>query len=283
MNSTNKFNLPSLFIYLQLLPLCGRIGFYLTFWLGQVRRSSPCFVNFSCASFLSRFLSFSSSSDLFLRPCFLRHTFLHSWTHFLAFMEWADDIGSWPAAWSYVPVQSSSCSLRVFSITFCHWNGPSFNPNLLPPTLCCSTNCCALTVLCTRDVARFEAPRKTTLITYFISHLLYITLTLYHNYFISHFISHLLYITLTLYHTYFISHLLYITLTLYHTYFISHLLLTLYPSLEVTAETQVRGLWRASGAVQSRVLILFRINPLKVLILFRINPLKVLIRSAGVQ
>ena len=29
-------------------------------------------------------------------------------------MEWADDIGSGPAAWSYVPVQSSSCSLRVF-------------------------------------------------------------------------------------------------------------------------------------------------------------------------
>ena len=29
-------------------------------------------------------------------------------------MEWADDIGSRPAAWSYVPVQFSSCSLRVF-------------------------------------------------------------------------------------------------------------------------------------------------------------------------
>ena len=29
-------------------------------------------------------------------------------------MEWADEIGSGPAAWSYVPVQSSSCSLRVF-------------------------------------------------------------------------------------------------------------------------------------------------------------------------
>ena len=46
--------------------------------------------------------------------CIHGHTFLHSWTHFLAFMEWADDIGSGPAAWSYVPVQSSSCSLRVF-------------------------------------------------------------------------------------------------------------------------------------------------------------------------
>ena len=64
---------------------------------------------------------------LFLRPCLIHarmpdwgrafvhgHTFLHSWTHFLAFMEWADDIGSRPAAWSYVPVQSYSCSLRVF-------------------------------------------------------------------------------------------------------------------------------------------------------------------------
>ena len=46
--------------------------------------------------------------------CIHGHTFLHSWTHFLAFMEWADDIGSRPAAWSYVPVQSSSCFLRVF-------------------------------------------------------------------------------------------------------------------------------------------------------------------------
>ena len=37
-----------------------------------------------------------------------------AWTHFLAFMEWADDGGNRPAAWSYVPVQFSSCSLRVF-------------------------------------------------------------------------------------------------------------------------------------------------------------------------
>ena len=29
-------------------------------------------------------------------------------------MEWADDIGSGPAAWSYVPVPSFSCSLLVF-------------------------------------------------------------------------------------------------------------------------------------------------------------------------
>ena len=37
-----------------------------------------------------------------------------AWTHFLAFMEWVGDGGSRPAAWSYVPVQSSPCSLRVF-------------------------------------------------------------------------------------------------------------------------------------------------------------------------
>ena len=29
-------------------------------------------------------------------------------------MEWADDAGNRPAAWSYVPIQSYSCSLRVF-------------------------------------------------------------------------------------------------------------------------------------------------------------------------
>ena len=74
-------------------------------------------------SFLSLFL--------FLRPCLIHarmpdrgrvfvhgHTFLHSWTHFLAFMEWADDGCSGPATWSYVPVKSSSCSLRVFYRTF---------------------------------------------------------------------------------------------------------------------------------------------------------------------
>ena len=57
---------------------------------------------------------------LYLRPCLIHarmpdwgravvhgHTFLHSWTHFLAFMEWADDIGllhgatflSWGNSW----------------------------------------------------------------------------------------------------------------------------------------------------------------------------------------
>ena len=40
------------------------------------------------------------------------HLFI--WTHFLAFMEWADDGGNRPAAWSYVLIQSYSCSLRVF-------------------------------------------------------------------------------------------------------------------------------------------------------------------------
>ena len=37
-----------------------------------------------------------------------------SWTHFLAFMEWANAFFSRPVAWSYVPVQYYSCSLRVF-------------------------------------------------------------------------------------------------------------------------------------------------------------------------
>ena len=109
-------------------------------WLGEVRLSSPCFVNLNCAQvglFLvphigfcfvglpffpsaSWPLSFLSLFFLFLRPCFI-HTRMpemgrvfFAWTHFLAFMEWADDIGSRPAAWSYVPVQCSSFSLRVF-------------------------------------------------------------------------------------------------------------------------------------------------------------------------
>ena len=29
-------------------------------------------------------------------------------------MEWADDIGSRTGAWSYVPIESYSCSLRGF-------------------------------------------------------------------------------------------------------------------------------------------------------------------------
>ena len=85
----------------------------------------PCFS--SSDVFLFAFLSISLLASvypvslplffLFLQPCLIHarmpdwgrafvhgHTFLHSWTHFLAFMEWADDIGSGPAAWSYVPV-----------------------------------------------------------------------------------------------------------------------------------------------------------------------------------
>ena len=60
--------------------------------------------------------------------CIHGHTFLHSWTHFLAFMEWADDIGSRPAAWSCVPVQSSSCSLRVFYGTLVVGKDTSYIP-----------------------------------------------------------------------------------------------------------------------------------------------------------
>ena len=88
-------------------------------WLGEVQRSSPCFVNLSCpgrpcfgSSDVFYFvglpfcpsaswpLSFLSLFFLFLRPCLIHarmpdwgrafvhgHTFLHSWTHFLAFMD----------------------------------------------------------------------------------------------------------------------------------------------------------------------------------------------------
>ena len=38
-------------------------------------------------------------------------------TDFLAFMVWADDIGSLPAAWSYIADQFYPCSLRVFYMT----------------------------------------------------------------------------------------------------------------------------------------------------------------------
>ena len=40
----------------------------------------------------------------------MSHRCFCAWTHFLAFMEWADDICSGPAARSYVPVQSYLCS-----------------------------------------------------------------------------------------------------------------------------------------------------------------------------
>ena len=80
---------------------------------GQCR---PCFSSSDvfCFAFLSISLLASVSLPLFfLRPCLIHarlpeggrafvhgHTFLHSW--------------SGPAAWSCVPVQSYTCSLRVF-------------------------------------------------------------------------------------------------------------------------------------------------------------------------
>ena len=118
--------------------------------------SSHCFVNLCCpfrgkvccssldSFFWAAFLSISLLASvflplffLFLRPawfmrefltgvgllcmdtlsCIHGHTFLHSWTHFLASMEWADDIGSRLATWSYFPVQSSSCSLLVLCMS----------------------------------------------------------------------------------------------------------------------------------------------------------------------
>ena len=35
----------------------------------------------------------------------------------ISFKEWADDIGSWLAAWSYVPVQYYNYSLCIFYVT----------------------------------------------------------------------------------------------------------------------------------------------------------------------
>ena len=77
-----------------------------------------CMDTLSCIhghTFLHSWTHFLAFMDTL--SCIHGHTFLHSWTHFLAFMEWADDIGFRPAAWSYVAVQSYSCSLRVFYIT----------------------------------------------------------------------------------------------------------------------------------------------------------------------
>ena len=72
-----KFIATLIFLQRTCLPEClGAEGHSL--WLGEVKRSFPACIDF------------------------------------LAFMEWADDIGSRPAAWGYVPVRSSSCSLRVF-------------------------------------------------------------------------------------------------------------------------------------------------------------------------
>ena len=115
-------------------------------WLGEVKRSPPTLFTSACVkvgrpcfsssdvfcfvglpffpsaswplSFLSLFLSFSSSSDLawFMRDC-LRGVGLLCMDKLLAFMEWAGDGGNRPAAWSYVPVRFSSCSLRVFYMT----------------------------------------------------------------------------------------------------------------------------------------------------------------------
>ena len=110
-------------------------------WLGEVERSPPppALLTYLCpgrpcysSSFVFLFcwakqkhISLLASVSLplfllFLRPCLIHARMLElglgfcAWTHFLAFMEWVDDGGSRPAAWSFIPVQSSSCSLRVF-------------------------------------------------------------------------------------------------------------------------------------------------------------------------
>ena len=74
---------------------------------------------------------------------FLRHRLIHArmsnWgrTHFLAFMEWADDGGSRPAACSNVPVQSSSCSLRAFYRTFVVGKDTYYAPLVIIMMLIC--------------------------------------------------------------------------------------------------------------------------------------------------
>ena len=69
-----------------------------------------CWAAFLFISLLASLsLSFSFSSVL---AWFMRE--LGLWTDCLAFMDGANEIDSRPAAWSYIPVQSYSCSLRVF-------------------------------------------------------------------------------------------------------------------------------------------------------------------------
>ena len=74
---------------------------------------------------------------LFLQPCLIRARMpdwfraFCAWTHFLAFMEWAEDIGSQSTAWHYVPVQSSFCSLRVFYRTFAVGNDTYKTPFII--------------------------------------------------------------------------------------------------------------------------------------------------------
>ena len=74
---------------------------------------------------------------------FLRHRLIHArmsnWgrTHFLAFMEWADDGGSRPAACSNVPVQSSSCALRAFYRTFVVGKDTYYAPLVIIMMLIC--------------------------------------------------------------------------------------------------------------------------------------------------
>ena len=62
-------------------------------------------------------MSSYASCPLFPHPPTLNHARMpdRGYTGLLCMdMEWVDDIGSRPAAWCYVPVQSYSCSLIVF-------------------------------------------------------------------------------------------------------------------------------------------------------------------------
>ena len=123
-------------IYLSLLEICHilylvDLKFYCELILAwAVRVANHCFSSsdmflFCWTAFLSISLlasvfpvslplfSLSSALAWFMREC-LTGVGLCAWTHFIAFMEWADEIGSRPYVWSYVPVQFYSYSLRVF-------------------------------------------------------------------------------------------------------------------------------------------------------------------------
>ena len=65
-----------------------------------------CWAAFLSISLLISPIFFFSLSPTLLDPCATALVGQGSseWTHFLAFMEWADDSGSRPAAWSYVTV-----------------------------------------------------------------------------------------------------------------------------------------------------------------------------------
>ena len=98
---------------------------------------------------------------LFLRPYLIhgrmpdrgrafvhRHTFLQSWSGSITLV-----VGLLHGAtFLSIFLLFSLCLLLLSPRS---WGGHLFNPNLLPPTLCFSTTCCALTVLCMNRYSSF--------------------------------------------------------------------------------------------------------------------------------